>query len=68
MALIANCQSLITARPFVALTMGDSLVRFAPAEAALAPEFGVSRTVVREAISRLKHGVLLESGKAAEFL
>src|SRR5262245_57938021 len=32
-----------------------------PAEAMLAPEFGVSRTVVREAISRLKHGGLLES-------
>src|SRR5215510_10197265 len=32
-----------------------------PPEAALAPEFGVSRTVVREAISRLKHGGLLES-------
>ena len=32
-----------------------------PAEAVLAPEFGVSRTVVREAISRLKHGGLLES-------
>jgi Transcriptional regulators len=30
-----------------------------PPEAVLAPEFGVSRTVVREAISRLKHGVLL---------
>ena len=29
-----------------------------PPEAALAPEFGVSRTVVREAISRLKQGVL----------
>jgi GntR family transcriptional regulator, transcriptional repressor for pyruvate dehydrogenase complex len=28
-----------------------------PPEAVLAPEFGVSRTVVREAISRLKHGV-----------
>jgi GntR family transcriptional regulator, transcriptional repressor for pyruvate dehydrogenase complex len=32
-----------------------------PPEAVLAPEFGVSRTVVREAISRLKHGGLLES-------
>jgi GntR family transcriptional regulator, transcriptional repressor for pyruvate dehydrogenase complex len=32
-----------------------------PSEAVLAPEFGVSRTVVREAISRLKHGGLLES-------
>jgi GntR family transcriptional regulator, transcriptional repressor for pyruvate dehydrogenase complex len=32
-----------------------------PPEAILAPEFGVSRTVVREAISRLKHGGLLES-------
>jgi len=32
-----------------------------PPEATLAPEFGVSRTVVREAISRLKHGGLLES-------
>ena len=31
-----------------------------PAEANLAPEFGVSRTVVREAISRLKHEGLLE--------
>jgi GntR family transcriptional regulator, transcriptional repressor for pyruvate dehydrogenase complex len=32
-----------------------------PPEAALAPEFGVSRTVVREAISRLKQGGLVES-------
>jgi GntR family transcriptional repressor for pyruvate dehydrogenase complex len=32
-----------------------------PSEVVLAPEFGVSRTVVREAISRLKHGGLLES-------
>jgi GntR family transcriptional repressor for pyruvate dehydrogenase complex len=32
-----------------------------PSEAMLAPEFGVSRTVVREAISRLKHAGLLES-------
>ena len=32
-----------------------------PSEAVLAPELGVSRTVVREAISRLKHGGLLES-------
>jgi GntR family transcriptional regulator, transcriptional repressor for pyruvate dehydrogenase complex len=32
-----------------------------PPEAVLAPEFGVSRTVVREAISRLKHEGLVES-------
>jgi GntR family transcriptional regulator, transcriptional repressor for pyruvate dehydrogenase complex len=32
-----------------------------PAEAVLAPEFGVSRTVVREAISRLKQGGFVES-------
>jgi GntR family transcriptional regulator, transcriptional repressor for pyruvate dehydrogenase complex len=32
-----------------------------PPEAVLSPEFGVSRTVVREAISRLKQGGLLES-------
>ena len=32
-----------------------------PAEILLAPEFGVRRTVVREAISRLKHEGLLES-------
>jgi GntR family transcriptional regulator, transcriptional repressor for pyruvate dehydrogenase complex len=32
-----------------------------PSEAVLAVEFGVSRTVVREAVSRLKHEALLES-------
>jgi GntR family transcriptional repressor for pyruvate dehydrogenase complex len=30
-----------------------------PSEAVLAPEFGISRAVVREAISRLKHEGLL---------
>jgi GntR family transcriptional regulator, transcriptional repressor for pyruvate dehydrogenase complex len=32
-----------------------------PREVVLAPEFGVSRTVIREAISRLKHEGLVES-------
>lgn len=39
------------------LKPGDKL----PAEAVLGPEFGVSRTVLREAISRLKQEGLLES-------
>ena len=39
-----------------------------PSEAVLAPEFGVSRTVVREAISRLKHGAFWNLAKAVGFL
>ena len=39
-----------------------------PSEVVLAPEFGVSRTVVREAISRLKHGVFSNPARAVGFL
>jgi GntR family transcriptional regulator, transcriptional repressor for pyruvate dehydrogenase complex len=50
-------QALIARIDSGALKPGEKL----PAEVVLAPELGVSRTVVREAISRLKHEGLLES-------
>jgi GntR family transcriptional regulator, transcriptional repressor for pyruvate dehydrogenase complex len=50
-------QALLTRIESGQLKPGEKL----PPEAVLAPEFGVSRTVVREAISKLSYGGLVES-------